>query len=125
MPRNEFSKATKREALKRSRGFCEAIGDWYGLPESHRCNAPLSRGVQFDHVDLDANSHDNGLENCAAVCPRCHTWKTTHRDIPLAAKTLRQQDKHLGITRPSRWPKRKMAQTRTDNTKYLDRGEKL
>lgn len=97
MPRKEFTKPTKRDAIKRSGGLCEAIGEWYGLEVGQRCNAPLSYGVEFDHIDLDANSKDNSLSNCAAVCKRCHSHKTRHRDIPLAAKTLRQQDKANGI----------------------------
>ncbi len=100
MSRREFSKATKREALRRSGMLCEAAGKMYGLPEGKRCNAPLSHGVEFDHVILDANSKDNSLENCASVCMRCHRYKTTKHDIPVAAKTLRQQDKHLGIRKP-------------------------
>lgn len=97
MARNEFQKATKRLALKRSGGFCEAWGSMYGLERGVKCGAPLSRGVQFDHIILDANSHDNSLENCAAVCLVCHGIKTHKYDTPLAAKTLRQQDKDSGI----------------------------
>ena len=97
MPRREFEKKTKREALKRSGGLCEAVGPWYGLEENQRCNMPLSHGVQFDHIDLDANSKDNSLENCAAVCIACHKFKTAKIDIPKAAKTQRQQDKNNGI----------------------------
>ena len=100
--RAEFTKPTKRSALKRSGALCEAVGAFYGLPEGTRCCVSLSHGVEFDHVDLDANSHDNSLENCAAVCRKCHGWKTTHHDIPLAAKTLRQQDKASGIKRKHR-----------------------
>lgn len=95
--RTEFSKSTKRAALKRSDGTCEAVGEWYGLAPGQRCNALLAYGVEFDHINLNVNSHDDSLENCAAVCPRCHAYKTAHHDTPLAAKTLRQQDKHLGI----------------------------
>ncbi len=101
MPRREFDKPTKREALKRSGGLCEAVGEWYGLKEDKRCNAPLSYGVEFDHIDLDANSKDNSLSNCAAVCPACHRIKTRTHDIPVAAKTVRQQDKHRGIRKKS------------------------
>lgn len=97
MSRAEFSKATKRAALERSGGYCEAIGRWYGYDEEYRCARDLRHGVEFDHIDLDANSHDNSLSNCAAVCPQCHKHKTRTRDIPLAAKTQRQQDKHRGI----------------------------
>lgn len=96
--RKEFSKPVKRAALKRSGGKCEAVGRFYAhLEPGQRCDWPLSYGVQFDHVVLEANSHDNSLENCAAICPSCHAAKTAKRDIPLAAKTQRQQDKHLGI----------------------------
>jgi 5-methylcytosine-specific restriction endonuclease McrA len=99
MSRAEFSKPTKRAALRRSGNFCEAVGSMYGLDEGTRCNAPLGYGVEFDHVILDANSKDNSLENCAAVCVRCHRWKTAHVDIPTNAKTQRQQDDHRGISR--------------------------
>ncbi len=100
MSRNNFPKPIKREALRRSGMACEAIGSWYGLREGQRCNSPLGAGVEFDHVDLDANSRDASLENCAAVCIPCHRFKTAHRDIPLAAKTLRQQDRARGIKKP-------------------------
>lgn len=107
MSRAEFKKETKRLALKRSGGLCEAVGRLYGLEPGQRCNAPLAYGVEFDHVILLANSHDNSLENAAAVCKRCHSHKTRRVDIPTAAKTVRQQDKlGLGI-RKRGWPKSK------------------
>lgn len=102
MGRAEFSKPTKRAARARANGYCEAVGTWYGLAPGQRCMAPLSKGVEFDHIDLEANSRDASLENCACVCPACHLYKTRHRDIPLAAKTLRQQDKDSGIRRSAR-----------------------
>lgn len=104
--RREFTKATKRAALTRSGLLCEAVGPMYGLSVVRRCNAPLGYGVEFDHVILDANSKDNSLENCAAVCARCHGWKTANHDTPLAAKTVRQQDKARGIRKASTFPKR-------------------
>lgn len=97
MTRREFTKETKRQAWERAAGHCEGRGSWYGLNKGERCNMPLDRGVEYDHIDCDANSKDNSLENCAAVCARCHSFKTRHIDIPKAAKTLRQQDKHRGI----------------------------
>lgn len=102
MTRAEFTKPTKRSALQRSGKRCEAAGELYGLAAGQRCNADLSLGVEFDHIILDANSKDNSLENCAAVCVKCHRFKTRYHDTPLAAKTLRQSDKHLGIRKPSR-----------------------
>ena len=98
--RAEFKKSTKRAALARSGGFCEAVGDWYGLPDGQRCNVSLANGVEFDHLILDANSKDNSLKNCRAVCPACHRVKTRMVDIPTAAKTVRQQDKDRGIVKP-------------------------
>lgn len=100
MSRRDFTKPVKRAALARSEGRCEAVGAWYNLAPGCRCNAPLAAGVEFDHIDLDANSHDNSLENCAAVCVPCHKFKTAKIDTPKAAKTLRQQDKARGVARP-------------------------
>jgi 5-methylcytosine-specific restriction endonuclease McrA len=97
--RREFSKATKRLALKRSGFLCEAVGAMYNLPVGKRCNSPLGSGVEYDHIVLEANSHDNSLENCAAVCIKCHRWKSAKHDTPMAAKTVRMQDKFNGIER--------------------------
>lgn len=88
--RKEFTAKTRKAALKRSGGICEAAGDWYGLPADQRCGNLLAYGVNYDHLILDANSHDNSLENCRSVCPKCHDWKTANRDTPLAAKTVAQ-----------------------------------
>jgi HNH endonuclease len=105
--RAEFTKRTKREALKRAGGKCEASGTLYGLEPGQRCGADLAYGLEFDHAILEANSHDNSLANCVCACIRCHRWKTRHTDIPTAAKTVRQRDKHAGITNPRRpWAKR-------------------
>lgn len=101
MARNEFTKPTKRAALARSGGKCEAVGAWYGLEPDHRCGVSLAAGVEFDHIILDANSKDNSLENCAAVCIPCHKHKSAKHDTPTAAKTLRQQDRAKGIARPA------------------------
>jgi 5-methylcytosine-specific restriction endonuclease McrA len=108
MMRIEFTKPTKRLALERSGMLCEGIGRQYGLDHGKRCNAPLGYGVDFDHVIADAIGGDNSLDNCAAVCRDCHRFKTAKFDTPRAAKTKRQSDKHLGITKPKyKWPKRK------------------
>ncbi|TGV26368.1 HNH endonuclease signature motif containing protein [Mesorhizobium sp. M4B.F.Ca.ET.143.01.1.1] len=88
--RKEFGSKVRKQALTRSGMVCEAIGDWYGLPEGQRCARDLAYGVEYDHYILDANSKDNSLENCRAVCPDCHKWKTANRDTPLAAKTVAQ-----------------------------------
>jgi 5-methylcytosine-specific restriction protein A len=98
MTRAEFGKETKRLALKRSGGLCEAIGKVYGLKLWHRCNAKLSYGVEFDHYPIraaDGGSAD--LSNCLAVCKKCHKWKTRMFDIPLAAKGKRIADRNSGV----------------------------
>lgn len=98
--RYEFSKQVKREALARSGGRCEGIGEVYGLPPGQRCNAPLSHGVEFDHYPVPATEiASDTLDNCMAVCRTCHGRKTRTFDIPIQAKTKRVSDKHLGITR--------------------------
>lgn len=100
----EFSKQTKRDALKRAGNLCEAVGSMYALQDGQRCNAPLGYGVEFDHVVMEVLSKDNSLENCAAVCIRCHKIKTAKHDIPMAAKTVRMQDKARGIRKRSTFP---------------------
>lgn len=100
--RTEFTKQTKREGNDRSRGFCEAVGVMYGLKPNQRCNAPLSKGRQHDHILACSNGGDNGLSNMAVICIPCHDWKTVVHDIPRAAKIVRQSDKHLGIKKQSR-----------------------
>lgn len=111
-----FSKEVKRQALARAQGKCEAVGPLYGLPEGVRCNANLGVGFDFDHIILWANSNDSSLDNVAVCCRPCHRYKTAQHDTPKAAKTVRQRDKHSGISRDrqpmagskkSRW-KRKM-----------------
>jgi len=102
VPRAEFSKPTKREALRRSGGFCEASGPRYGLETGKRCMVPLAKGVIFDHDDPDANSKDNSLDNCRCICPGCNRFKTDKTDIPMIAKTVRMQDKNNGIKSKSR-----------------------
>lgn len=104
MARREFTSKTRKEALKRSGMRCEATGDWYGLPSGQRCASDLARGVEYDHLILDANSKDNSLANCRAVCPKCHAWKTANRDTPTAAKTVRQQNMGLKVRAKAKIP---------------------
>lgn len=103
MPRREFSKAIKRAALARSGQRCEADGPLYGLAEGQRCGVPLSAGVEFDHRIADGIGGEPTLENCVAVCPKCHRFKSSTIDVPTIAKVKRQSDKHHGIkAAPSR-----------------------
>lgn len=114
--RLEFTKKTKQEALRRSEGKCEASGPFYNRPWDDACNADLAKGVQFDHFILASEGGDNSIDNCRAVCPSCHSWKTRKIDTPKAAKIKRIARKNGPIelrrktkTIPSRqWPKRQI-----------------
>lgn len=93
--RHEFSKATKKAALLRSAGLCEGVGNVYGLPSGVRCNSPLAKAWEADHYPLPAHADaSNTLENCVAVCPECHRFKTRTFDIPAEAKIKRVVRKH-------------------------------
>ena len=96
-----FDKPTQRAALDRAQGLCEAFGPLYGLPKGKRCNMPLTRAKEFDHLIPRSIGGDNSLRNCRVVCKTpCHAFKTAKLDTPRAAKTVRQRDKHLGISSP-------------------------
>lgn len=97
--RSEFTKPTKRHALKRSGFKCEATGILYGLKKGQRCNSELGKGIEYDHIVRAADGGDNSLSNCAAVCIPCHRTKTSKFDVPQAAKTKRMSDKANGISR--------------------------
>jgi 5-methylcytosine-specific restriction protein A len=126
--RYEFSKETKREALRRSGKRCEAVGTVYGLEAGERCNAPLDGGVEFDHYPSPATDKGSDtLENCVAACKTCHGFKTRSYDIPMQAKGKRVSDKHLGIRAPSQLrsagfparPKQRSATRKTEKWSLL------
>lgn len=126
MARKNFPVAVKRAALKRSGGFCEGEGPLYGHAKDVRCNVPLSKGLDFDHVNGDSNGGKPTLANCAAVCPPCNQFKNNKHDTPRAAKGKRQSDNHKGIKKskksiPSR-PKMKAA-PQPSSSKYANKGE--
>lgn len=100
MPRTEFTRATKRDALARSGHRCETTGTRYGFEEGQRCNCSLSLGVQFDHDVPDQLGGDNSLENCRAICVQCHKHKTRN-DVRQIRKSDRQRDKSSGVIRPA------------------------
>ena len=94
----------KRQALERSGGLCEAVGEVYGLAPGQRCNAPLAAGVEFDHYPAPATDKGSDtLENCVATCKTCHRHKTSAYDVPMQAKGKRVSDKHRGIRPASKW----------------------
>ena len=113
MSRLEFSRSTRRDALKRSGLLCEAVGAAYGHEPEHRCNADLGKGVEFDHELPAELGGDNSLDNCRAVCLPCHRFKTTG-DIRRIRKADRQRDKHDGTFKPSSRGFRKPKDTKFD-----------
>lgn len=102
MPRREFPKAVKREALKRADGRCEGVLSETG----ERCPCFLTLGkYHFDHVVADQLGGRPELANCAVLCVPCHAEKTS-RDAALIARAKRRADAHAGITgRKHYWPK--------------------
>jgi len=105
MRREEFSKDVKRAALRRSKGKCEAKGAAYGFPRGVRCNANLAYGVEYDHFPVRAADGGSGeLSNCAAVCIRCHRWKTAKVDIPQIAKSKRLFERRWNLSTASPRP---------------------
>ncbi|KAA0684571.1 HNH endonuclease [Neorhizobium sp. P12A] len=100
MSRTEFTRATKRDALERSGGKCEASGPRYGLEEGQRCNCSLSVGVIFDHDNPDQMGGDNSLENCRSICITCNKFKT-RGDIREIRKSDRIRDKNSRVIRPA------------------------
>lgn len=107
--RHEFSKATKREAVKRAQGHCEAVGPLYGLDPGQRCDGDLGRGFEIDHYPIPATDEGSDtLGNAVVCCRACHRFKTSTYDVPMQAKSKRVSDKHIGIRPPSRWPSRPM-----------------
>lgn len=91
--RREFSKQVKRDAFRRSHGFCEA-----------GCGSKLQLGkFHYDHDIPDGLGGEPTLENCKVLCFACHGAKTRKRDVPAIAKAKRIQDRQIGIKKPSRF----------------------
>ncbi len=103
MPRHNFTAKVRRQAVARSGGFCEAIGEVYGLEPGQRCNAPLKgKRVEIDHYPVPATDEGSDvLENAVACCVKCHSFKTATYDIPMQASGKRQADRHNGLHKPS------------------------
>lgn len=107
--RQEFSRRTRRDAIKRADGRCEGVGMRYGLPDGKRCEAPLV-GPEFDHDRTCEEGGDNSLENCVVLCKPCHRFKSA-TDIGRIRKADRVRDKigskagawkrpHRGLRKP-------------------------
>lgn len=118
MTRN-FTDKSKIQIFLRT-AICQAEG----------CNTPLADGVEWDHIDPWANSHDRTPENGQALCPACHKLKTNG---PKHYSKGSDKSNQAAIKRHQRgpkeskynWPSRKLESkpfktTWRPKTKYLD-----
>lgn len=99
--RNNFTAQTKRDAHKRSAGICEChLIPWLRRPNG--CGARLSNGNTFyEHIDPDAISSRNDIDNCAVLVKTCWREKTDHYDRKVIAKSNHTRDRARGIRRPT------------------------
>jgi hypothetical protein len=106
--RNNFTKATQREAFVRSKGICECHHlARAGIPgfSVDGCGVQLGIGNTFyEHVNPDALSKDNSIGNCAVLSKTCWSLKTRTYDLRVIAKAKRVEDDARGIKDP--WRKR-------------------
>lgn len=90
--RTEFSAKVKVDAYRRSRNKCEI------------CGQPLRAGkIHYDHIVPDQLGGEATLENCQCVCVGCHKAKT-REDVGRIAKAKRQERRHIGVRKRSRFP---------------------
>lgn len=88
MSRSEFSKATKLDAWRVSRGRCM------------KCTAKLLSGEGEYHHDKECTfGGDCTLENCILLCRACHS-EITKKRAAVIAKSNRIRNRHIGIKRP-------------------------
>ena len=103
MSRLEFTTATQRQALARSKGICEC----HLIPHVFKvyCGLPLGNAnTFFEHINPDGLRKDNSLENCAALTRNCWRYKTHRFDQQVVARAKRISDKFNGIRNP--WKQR-------------------
>ena len=88
--RHEFPAAVKREAMERSGGQCEAVGERYGFPAGVRCPARVYKGhVNFEHYPRgahDPHPETRAIGNCTAICPACNQFANNKHDTPREQK---------------------------------------
>lgn len=111
--RNNFTKATQRAAYERSGGICEC----HLIPHVFRnpCGRPLEDSrIRYEHIDPDAISHRNDIDNAAALRIECWRFKTDKYDLPKIAKSNRVRDNARCVRDPHR---RRMPGGRDSNTK--------
>jgi 5-methylcytosine-specific restriction protein A len=88
--RLEFTLATKKAATLRGNYKCEAHLIWSGF-------VCTNQSSEHDHILEASLGGKPTLENCAALCGRCHKRKTKERR-PEMDKTVRLERKQRGWT---------------------------
>lgn len=94
--RSNFTTETKRQAHRRARGTCEC----HLIPHVFKvaCGCALGPGNTFyEHINPDAISSRNDLDNCAVLTKTCWSLKTNRHDKPVVAKSNRVRDRANGI----------------------------
>ena len=95
--RHNFTAATKDRAYVRSTGICEC----HRLPNWNQpiCGRPLGPGNAFyEHIEEDAISGRNDLDNCAVLTKTC--WRLrTQQNLATIAKSNRVRRRARGIGR--------------------------
>ena len=90
--RREFSAQTRRDAFARSGGICEC----HRIPSLNRpqgCMVKLIDGATFyEHIRTSWHSHDNSLDNCAALT---RTALDRHGDVSLMRGAFEQMLRRL------------------------------
>lgn len=99
MSRLEFSRVTRREALRRSGQICEAVGPTFGLAQGERCMNRLKFGVEFHHAVEAEMGGDKSLGNCLALCIKCHRF-VSRTFIQELRHSDRVRDRDQGIIKP-------------------------
>lgn len=98
MTRHEFTAAVKRQALERSGGQCEAVGERYGLPHGVRCHRRVhARRVNYEHYPRgahDPHPETRQIGNCWAICPECNAYAAAKFDTPREQKIKRTTYDH-------------------------------
>lgn len=71
------------------------------------CNCKIDPASEFWDADHVIPHYFGGSEGMP-ICKSCHREKTAKEDVPAIAKSKRVSDKHFGIRRSMKWPKRPM-----------------
>jgi len=90
MPRKEFSRKVRREALERAAGHCE----------NKACKAVLKPGeAEIDHILPLEMGGESVIANAQVLCRACHRGKSA-LDIKAIRKSDRARDKASGAIKP-------------------------